>query len=89
MHLTISSNISKGSPSPGLSNILVIRSLSANLLSSKYEYQEFIPGGFRIGDIVEMQVCFVGVTVKNTVKITTRLQALTLLDNSFTKVRSA
>ncbi|KAJ6474031.1 hypothetical protein C8R47DRAFT_1221280 [Mycena vitilis] len=49
-------------------------------------YEGFIPGAFKPGDIVEMQLCIVGVSAaKNSVKITTRLQALTLLDDTFTK----
>ncbi|KAJ7270156.1 hypothetical protein B0H12DRAFT_1067550 [Mycena haematopus] len=52
----------------------------------KYEYNEFIPGGFIVGDIVEMQVCFVAMASgKSAVKITTRLQALTLLTNEYSK----
>ncbi|KAJ6449306.1 hypothetical protein C8R47DRAFT_1084762 [Mycena vitilis] len=49
-------------------------------------YEEFIPGSFKVGDIVEMQFCLVAMSsAKSTVKITTRLQALTLLDDSFAK----
>ncbi|KAJ7927370.1 hypothetical protein B0H13DRAFT_1861367 [Mycena leptocephala] len=49
-----------------------------------HTYEDFIPGGFKVGDIVEMQVCIVAMaSAKSTVKITTRLQALTLLDNKF------
>ncbi|KAJ7631399.1 hypothetical protein DFH06DRAFT_1337810 [Mycena polygramma] len=51
-----------------------------------FTYEEFIPGGFKIGDIVEMQVCFVAMaSARNAVKVTARLQALTLLDDQFSK----
>ncbi|KAJ6514266.1 hypothetical protein C8R47DRAFT_1206635 [Mycena vitilis] len=50
-------------------------------------YEEFIPGSFKVGDIVEMQFCLVAMSsARSTVKITTRLQALTLLDDSFAKL---
>ncbi|KAJ6536053.1 hypothetical protein B0H19DRAFT_963133, partial [Mycena capillaripes] len=54
-----------------------------------YEYEPFFPGGFKVGDIVEMQVCFIAVASGRAgVKMTTRLQALTLLSNEFSMVRS-
>ncbi|KAJ7183729.1 hypothetical protein C8R46DRAFT_1209878 [Mycena filopes] len=49
------------------------------------QYVPFFPGGFRVGDIVELQVSFVAIaSAMNKVKITTRLHAVTLLDNQFT-----
>ncbi|KAJ7672315.1 hypothetical protein DFH06DRAFT_1124221 [Mycena polygramma] len=55
-----------------------------------YTYDEFVPGGFKVGDIVEMQLCFVAMaSARNTVKVTMRLQALTLLDDQFTKAATA
>ncbi|KAJ7932923.1 hypothetical protein B0H13DRAFT_2307206 [Mycena leptocephala] len=54
--------------------------------ASKVRYEETIPGAFKVGDLVEIQVSFVGVfTAQNEVKVTSRLQAVTLLDASFTK----
>ncbi|KAJ6481343.1 hypothetical protein C8R47DRAFT_1218505 [Mycena vitilis] len=54
--------------------------------NNAHTYEEYIPGGFKIGDIVEMQVCFVAVaSARNSVKVTARLQALTLLDAQFSK----
>ncbi|KAJ7758175.1 hypothetical protein DFH07DRAFT_1025030 [Mycena maculata] len=51
-----------------------------------YEYAPFVPGGFKIGDIVELQVTFVALASRmNKVKLTSRLQAVTLLDNTFAK----
>jgi hypothetical protein len=59
------------------------------MCSSKVRYEETIPGAFKVGDLVEIQVSFVGVfTAQNEVKVTSRLQAVTLLDASFTKVRA-
>ncbi|KAJ7749117.1 hypothetical protein B0H16DRAFT_1319409 [Mycena metata] len=50
------------------------------------KYEQHVPGGFHTGDIVEMQISFVAVTTgPNKVKITTRLQALTLLQNCYAK----
>ncbi|KAJ7733302.1 hypothetical protein B0H16DRAFT_1468139 [Mycena metata] len=47
-------------------------------------YLPFYPGGFQVGDIVELQVSFVAMaTAKSKVKITTRLQAVTLLDSEY------
>jgi hypothetical protein len=55
---------------------------------SKVRYEDTIPGAFKVGDIVEIQVSFVGVfTAQNEVKVTSRLQAVTLLDTTFTKAR--
>ncbi|KAJ7677841.1 hypothetical protein DFH06DRAFT_1316636 [Mycena polygramma] len=55
-----------------------------------YTYEAFIPGGFKIGDIVEMQVCFVAMASgRNAVKVTARLQAMTLLDDQFSKEANA
>ncbi|KAJ7143094.1 hypothetical protein C8R43DRAFT_954236 [Mycena crocata] len=49
-------------------------------------YEAYYPGGFVVGDVVEMQMSFVAlVKGKEQAKVTTRLQALTLLDNKFTK----
>ncbi|KAJ7119964.1 hypothetical protein C8R43DRAFT_960034 [Mycena crocata] len=53
-------------------------------------YEGYYPGGFAVGDIVEMQVSFVAVVKgKEQAKMTTRLQALTLLDNKFSKQQMA
>ncbi|KAJ7130015.1 hypothetical protein C8R43DRAFT_957225 [Mycena crocata] len=50
------------------------------------KYEEAVPGNFDVGDIVEMQFCFVALAAgKNKIKLTTRLQALTLLDNQYSK----
>ncbi|KAJ7187200.1 hypothetical protein C8R46DRAFT_1207165 [Mycena filopes] len=47
-------------------------------------YVSFFPGGFRPGDIVELQVSFVAVaSAANGVKITSRLHAVTLLENKY------
>lgn len=47
-----------------------------------------MPGSFKTGDIVEIQLSFVGIaTGQGDIKVTSRLQAVTVLDNSFTKVR--
>ncbi|KAJ7114755.1 hypothetical protein C8R44DRAFT_629792 [Mycena epipterygia] len=51
------------------------------------KYQAIVPGTFQPGDVVEMQVAFVAIMSEKKIKITKRLQALTLLDDSFTKVR--
>ncbi|KAJ7441880.1 hypothetical protein FB451DRAFT_1057947 [Mycena latifolia] len=49
-------------------------------------YEQTYPGAFRTGDIVEMQASLVVIkTHQNMLKVTCRLHALTLLDNSFTK----
>ncbi|KAJ7915334.1 hypothetical protein B0H13DRAFT_2324433 [Mycena leptocephala] len=53
---------------------------------SKVKYETTVPGIFKAGDIVEVQLSFVGIqTGHHEVKVTTRLQAVTLLDASFTK----
>ena len=47
-----------------------------------------MPGGFNAGDVVEMQLSFVAIPNKgNKIKLTSRLLALTLLDNQQSKVR--
>ncbi|KAJ6520780.1 hypothetical protein DFH09DRAFT_1426698 [Mycena vulgaris] len=52
----------------------------------KVTYEESVPGAYRPGDIVELQVSFVAIkTAGNKVKVTTRLQAVTLLTNEYTK----
>ncbi|KAJ7255609.1 hypothetical protein C8J57DRAFT_1473160 [Mycena rebaudengoi] len=57
-----------------------------NISSSAISYEETIPGMFKVGDIVEMQISFVAIlSAQKTVKINNRLQALTLLDRKFTK----
>ncbi|KAJ7703374.1 hypothetical protein B0H16DRAFT_1475966 [Mycena metata] len=49
-------------------------------------YDSGFPGSFRIGDIVEMQASIVTIKAANeTMKLTCRLHALTMLDDSFTK----
>ncbi|KAJ7077790.1 hypothetical protein C8R44DRAFT_654912, partial [Mycena epipterygia] len=49
-------------------------------------YLEFVPGGFKIGDIVELQISFVTIpAAMNRVKATIRLQAVTLLSNKYSK----
>ncbi|KAJ7705912.1 hypothetical protein B0H16DRAFT_1746992 [Mycena metata] len=54
--------------------------------SNVVKYEQHVPGGFHIGDLVEMQISFVAITTgPNKVKITTRLQALTLLQNRYSK----
>ncbi|KAJ6486004.1 hypothetical protein C8R45DRAFT_931026 [Mycena sanguinolenta] len=51
-----------------------------------FDYAPFIPGGFRVGDIVELQMTFVAILYGvNKVKVTSRLQAVTLLNNMFSK----
>ncbi|KAJ7720719.1 hypothetical protein B0H16DRAFT_1335950, partial [Mycena metata] len=68
-------------------NIVKYFRLAINTETSDVEYIPSFPGAFRVGDIVEMQASFVAIMAsQNQVKITTRLNALTLLDNSFTKV---
>ncbi|KAJ7032302.1 hypothetical protein C8F04DRAFT_1262050 [Mycena alexandri] len=57
--------------------------------SNSFRYEPYVPGGFKIGDIVEMQVSFVAIAAgTNRVKVTSRLQALTLLDHKFAKEAS-
>ncbi|KAJ7028867.1 hypothetical protein C8F04DRAFT_1265622 [Mycena alexandri] len=49
-------------------------------------YDSGFPGSFKIGDIVEMQASIVTIKAANdTMKLTCRLHALTMLDDSFTK----
>ncbi|KAJ7764351.1 hypothetical protein B0H16DRAFT_1454891 [Mycena metata] len=49
-------------------------------------YEEWYPGPFKIGDIVELQASLVAVQmVDNGVKITCRLHAISLLNNMFTR----
>ncbi|KAJ7156489.1 hypothetical protein C8R43DRAFT_1125690 [Mycena crocata] len=51
-------------------------------------YQHYVPGAFAVGDIVELQVSFVALAAgNNKVKITNRLQAVTLLDNKYSEAR--
>ncbi|KAJ6522935.1 hypothetical protein DFH09DRAFT_1330302 [Mycena vulgaris] len=77
----------------GVDPLNVLRKLKANDLIhapdnivNKVFYDESVPGAFRPGDIVELQVSFVALkTAGNKVKVTTRLQAVTLLTNEFTK----
>ncbi|KAJ7020368.1 hypothetical protein C8F04DRAFT_1196699 [Mycena alexandri] len=57
-------------------------------------YVPFFPGGFKVGDLVELQVSFVAVAVTlSKVKVTTRLQVVTLLSskwsNAATMARAA
>ncbi|KAJ7029811.1 hypothetical protein C8F04DRAFT_1187323 [Mycena alexandri] len=48
------------------------------------------PGSFKIGDIVEVQASLVSIkTADGGLKLTCRLHALTMLDNSFTKLASS
>ncbi|KAJ6457540.1 hypothetical protein C8R47DRAFT_1227354 [Mycena vitilis] len=54
--------------------------------SDRVKYEDAVPGIFKSGDIVELQVSFVAIqTAHHEVKVTSRLQAVTLLDSSFTK----
>ncbi|KAJ7229637.1 hypothetical protein C8J57DRAFT_1534392 [Mycena rebaudengoi] len=54
--------------------------------NGKISYEETVPGVFKAGDIVEMQVSFVAIlNAQKAVKVTNRLQALTLLNHEFTK----
>ncbi|KAJ7153851.1 hypothetical protein C8R46DRAFT_1218224 [Mycena filopes] len=46
-------------------------------------YVHFYPGGFQVGDLVEIQVSFVAVSARSKVKVTTRLHAVTLLDSKY------
>ncbi|KAJ7037574.1 hypothetical protein C8F04DRAFT_1180315 [Mycena alexandri] len=53
-------------------------------------YDSGFPGSFKAGDIVEMQASVVTIKAANdTMKLTCRLHALTMLDDSFTKLRFA
>ncbi|KAJ7029488.1 hypothetical protein C8F04DRAFT_1187701 [Mycena alexandri] len=62
----------------------------AHVKGTDFKYEAHVPGGFKIGDIVEMQVSFVAFsTGNNRVKITSRLQAITLLDRKFSKEAAA
>ncbi|KAJ7027191.1 hypothetical protein C8F04DRAFT_1267335 [Mycena alexandri] len=55
-----------------------------NSTNAGMAYVQFYPGGFQIGDIVELQVSFVAVaTGRGKAKITTRLHAVTLLDSKY------
>ncbi|KAJ6470780.1 hypothetical protein C8R47DRAFT_1325133 [Mycena vitilis] len=51
-------------------------------------YAKEIPGAFKVGDLVEMQLSFVAMMSHKKVKVTNRLQALTLLDNTFSNSAS-
>ncbi|KAJ7656133.1 hypothetical protein DFH06DRAFT_1132611 [Mycena polygramma] len=52
----------------------------------KRRYVETVPGAFTAGDLVELQISFVTVTTMlKKIKVTTRLQAITLLSDKFTK----
>ncbi|KAJ6462341.1 hypothetical protein C8R47DRAFT_1225490 [Mycena vitilis] len=54
--------------------------------SERVRYDVTVPGVFKVGDIVEVQLSFIAIqSAHQDVKVTTRLQALTLLDSSFTK----
>ncbi|KAJ7793089.1 hypothetical protein B0H13DRAFT_2393789 [Mycena leptocephala] len=67
-------------------NIIKYYSRVYDSKSSEFAYASFVPGGFSVGDIVELQVSFIAMASGfNKVKITSRLQALTLLDNSYSK----
>ncbi|KAJ7710926.1 hypothetical protein B0H17DRAFT_1190594 [Mycena rosella] len=49
-------------------------------------YEETVPGSFKTGNIVELQVSFVAIkAAMNKIKVTTRLQAVMLLSNEFSK----
>ncbi|KAJ7617677.1 hypothetical protein DFH06DRAFT_1145103 [Mycena polygramma] len=48
-------------------------------------YVREVPGAFKVGDLVEIQLSFVAMMSHKTVKVTNRLQALTLLDESFSR----
>ncbi|KAJ6581758.1 hypothetical protein B0H19DRAFT_1061274 [Mycena capillaripes] len=52
------------------------------------KYLKEIPGAFKVGDLVEMQVSFVAIISNKMIKVTNRLQALTLVDDSFSKTAS-
>ncbi|KAJ7697472.1 hypothetical protein B0H17DRAFT_1130439 [Mycena rosella] len=57
--------------------------------SSTVSYEETVPGAFKTGDLIELQVSFVAIkAAANKVKITTRLQAITLLSNEYSKSAS-
>ncbi|KAJ7131530.1 hypothetical protein C8R43DRAFT_1133754 [Mycena crocata] len=50
------------------------------------KYVETVPGAFRVGDLVEMQVSFVAfLGFHKEIRVTSRLQAITMLDNSYSK----
>ncbi|KAJ7615628.1 hypothetical protein DFH06DRAFT_1343596 [Mycena polygramma] len=52
----------------------------------EFVYETYVPGGFNTGDIVELQLSFVALTSgQSKVKLTSRLQALTLLDGRYSK----
>ncbi|KAF7326541.1 hypothetical protein MVEN_02607200 [Mycena venus] len=48
-------------------------------------YAKEIPGAFKAGDIVEAQVAFVAIMSHGIMKVTNRLQALTLVDDCYSK----
>ncbi|KAJ7828111.1 hypothetical protein B0H14DRAFT_3466490 [Mycena olivaceomarginata] len=55
----------------------------------KVRYEGTVPGSFKTGDVVEIQLSFVGIaTGQGDIKVTSRLQAVTILDSSFTKAAS-
>ncbi|KAJ7086953.1 hypothetical protein C8R44DRAFT_900920 [Mycena epipterygia] len=60
---------------------------NAQWVNNHDKYQTIAPGTFQPGDIVEMQVAFIAIMSEKKITITKRLQALTLLDDSYTKVR--
>ncbi|KAJ7722044.1 hypothetical protein B0H16DRAFT_1699455 [Mycena metata] len=58
------------------------------LRASEASFSGWYPGGFKIGDIVDLEASLVAVqTMEGGIKVTCRLHALTLLDNTYSKVR--
>ncbi|KAJ7822233.1 hypothetical protein B0H13DRAFT_2376771 [Mycena leptocephala] len=54
--------------------------------NTKPQYVQTGPGSFKVGDVVEMQMSFIAIKMNNgRIKITHRLQALSLLSDVFTK----
>ncbi|KAJ7733481.1 hypothetical protein B0H16DRAFT_1732293 [Mycena metata] len=67
-------------------NVVKYFRLAISDQTSDVEYLPSFPGAFHVGDLVEIQASFVAImTGQSQIKVTTRLNALTLLDNSFTK----
>ncbi|KAJ7024536.1 hypothetical protein C8F04DRAFT_1270230 [Mycena alexandri] len=70
----------------GPENIVKYFKMSVDDDSGEIKYLPTVPGTFKVGDLVEMQGSFVAImTTQNQIKVTTRLHALTALDNSLTK----
>ncbi|KAJ7708003.1 hypothetical protein B0H16DRAFT_1345143, partial [Mycena metata] len=72
----------------GLDNVVKYYRKLSDRSDGRMTFPSWFPGAFKIGDIVELQASLVVVqTANGGIKMTCRLHALTLLDDSYTKVR--